>query len=430
MSIYAKDRKRRSRADIESGLTALHFSALSACTEMTAFLLQFGADPNARSNTGDTPLHLAIRRQLLGRKYDDIWETGEYAVESLRDLITDHESEEASDIYRSIDQVRIHIVETLLKSESIEVDIANSHGDYPQHVVDFRQDYASSVLCKLIEKGADSSRLNQARQTCLHLASKEGNLEVVCKLVDEGHDILSQDIAGLSPFHHALYGGHLDVLSYMSVTCNSELSNVWHSLDHLGKNPLHHHVASVLCSIEMIDLLVRLGCGVNEQDNEGNSSLSLYMGSFHLTIQTDIFFLLVEKGADPLGVNGRQQNLAHLLMHHRGANITILEFLLDRGLDPAARGLEGKTFMHHGAIYGAFTNKLVEFLEFKSILDLYTRDSNDKSPLDYAEEQACRILLEDRLSGYDPREESFNSLKNASNRSLDNDNRQGLLREV
>jgi ankyrin repeat protein len=66
----------------ESGLTALHFSALNACTDMTVFLLQHGADPNARSDFGDTALHVGIRRQLLGRRYNDVWETGLYAVES------------------------------------------------------------------------------------------------------------------------------------------------------------------------------------------------------------------------------------------------------------------------------------------------------------------------------------------------------------
>jgi hypothetical protein len=117
--------------NIESGLTALHFSALNACTEMAALLLRCGANPNARSDFGDTALHLGIRRRLLGRKNDDIWEVGQYAVESLTDLIEDHEGLEASDIYQTIHDTRVLIVETLLESESTNVNTANNHRDYP-----------------------------------------------------------------------------------------------------------------------------------------------------------------------------------------------------------------------------------------------------------------------------------------------------------
>ncbi|KAJ6084312.1 hypothetical protein N7486_011112 [Penicillium sp. IBT 16267x] len=157
--------------NIESGLTALHFSALNACTEMAALLLGCGANPNARSDFGDTALHLGIRRRLLGRKNDDVWEVGQYAVESLTDLIEDYEGLEASDINQTISDTRVLIVETLLESESINVNTANNHGDYPQYMIDFRRPQALSILEKLMEKGADASRPNQARQTCLYLAS-------------------------------------------------------------------------------------------------------------------------------------------------------------------------------------------------------------------------------------------------------------------
>jgi hypothetical protein len=155
----SKDKRESAGVNLESGLTALRFSSLNACTKMTAFLLQHGADPNAQSDIGDTPLHLAIRSRILGREYDDVWKSGDYTIEALRDLITDYESEEASDIYHAIDQARTHIVDTLLASETIDVNIANANRDCPQYVIDFSKHYSLSILCKLIEKGAVSSRL-------------------------------------------------------------------------------------------------------------------------------------------------------------------------------------------------------------------------------------------------------------------------------
>jgi ankyrin repeat protein len=405
----SKDQREGAGADLETDLTALHFSSLNACTKMTAFLLRHGADPNIQSGTGDTPLHFAIRRRLLGRIYDDVWQNGDYAIESSIDSLTDYESEEASDIYQTIDKARIHIVDTLLESKTIDVNIANTCGDYPQHVIDFYKDYAISILCKLIEKGADCSRMNGCRQTCLHLASKQGNLRVVRKLVEEGHDILLEDSNGLSPFHYALRHGRLNVLQFLSTACESTLSKLWHSIDHHGRNPLHHHVSSLFCHVDTVDFLIQLGCDVNQPDAKGNSSLGLYVGSFHLGVRRDIFFLLMDKGADPLWVNGRGENFAHLLMHHRGADTEILECLFRCRLDPAARDIDGRTFMHHGAIHGAFTKELIEFLQWRDVLDMHSRDSVGKTPLNYAEEKAHEEDLEGVL--FDPKwDDSFDTL--------------------
>ncbi|KAE8332983.1 ankyrin repeat-containing domain protein [Aspergillus sergii] len=406
-----QDQQVAARANVDSGLTALHFSALNACTKTTTFLLRHGADPNARSDFGDTPLHLAIRRHLLGRKYEDVWENGEYAIESWGGWITDFESEEAFKIFRYIDKTRIHIVEILLESGTIDVNLANVGGDYPQHVIDFQKGYAWSILRKLIEKGADSSQVNGSHQTCLHLASRAGNLEVVRNLVANGHDILLKDIHGLNPFHYALNYSCLDVLQYMSEARESELSQLWHSLDDHGRSPLHHHVSSVLCYVDAVDFLIQCGCDANKPDAKGNSCLSLYVGSFHLKFDRDIFYLLIWKGADPLCVNERQENLAHLIMHHNGADHETLNLLFDLGLDPAARDTDGKTFMHHGAIHGAFTEELVEFHESIGALDLHTRDSIGKTPLDYAEEKAHQKFSDVILSHFAGKwKESFKNL--------------------
>ncbi|KAL2836062.1 ankyrin repeat-containing domain protein [Aspergillus pseudodeflectus] len=386
----SKHHENGSPIDGESGLTALHFSVLNACTDMTSFLLENGADPNTRSHFGDTALHIGIRRHVLGRRYDDVWETRQYAVESLSELITDHEGSEASDIYRAIDNAMIKIVETLLANESINVNVANNYGDYPQHVIDFDKHYAFSILDKLEGKGADMSRSNRARQTCLHLASKARNFEVIRKFVNDGHDIMLQDADGLSPFHFALFEGRLDILHFLSTTCDHVLSRVWNTLDHFGKNPLHHHLASMFCSAEVVQLLVQLGCDVKQPDTEGNSPLGLYMDSFHLSDQTDIFWLLALEGADLLWVNKKGQNLAHLLMHHPASHEKILNVLFDIGLDPAATDLDGRTLAHHGAIHGVFTKDLLEFLECRGVLDLHTRDSIGKTPLNYAEEEINR----------------------------------------
>lgn len=91
--------------------------------------------------------------------------------------------------------------------------------------------------------------------------------------------------------------------------------------------------------------------------------------------------------------------------------IGILQILLKCGVDLAARDLEGRTVMHHGAIHGVFDHHLGEFLREHGVLDPNVRDFQNKTPLDYAEEQSRRTWPQD-YSGLDDRwDRSFNCLK-------------------
>lgn len=139
--------------------------------------------------------------------------------------------------------------------------------------------YILFSLCQYVKSTLIGSLLYLStagsHQTCLHLASRAGNLEVARNLVANGHDILLKDIHGLNPFHYALKYSCLDVLQYMSEARESELSQLWHSLDDHGRSPLHHHVSSVLCYVDAVDFLIQCGCEANKPDAKGNSCLSL-----------------------------------------------------------------------------------------------------------------------------------------------------------
>ncbi|KAJ5663544.1 hypothetical protein N7507_004275 [Penicillium longicatenatum] len=184
------------------GLTALQFTALNGIMEMTALLIAHGADLNALDVNGDTPLHLAIRSQVQGHKCDDLWVGGEYAVEALSGYITDYEGKEASDIWAAIDRARENTIRQLLNSQVIDVNLANNAGELPLHVIPFvewRAHHACAVLTLLLDHGVEVSSLNMDRQTCLHLASKAGNLDVVRILLERGCDITLLDKDSLSP---------------------------------------------------------------------------------------------------------------------------------------------------------------------------------------------------------------------------------------
>ncbi|KAF3399519.1 hypothetical protein DPV78_006382 [Talaromyces pinophilus] len=371
------------------GMTALHFSALNGNIEMTDFLRLQDANLHSQSETGDTPLHLAIRRMILGSRYDDYWITGDYSIEDLSSFITDWESEEAFEILDQIATTRVRIVGVLLRSGSINVNIANNQGECPHHVIPFDKWYASGILLKLIEKGADLSKTNNRRQTCLHLACRAGNLDAVRIITSRDCNITLQDLDGSSPLHYAVEQNYPDVVKYLLEQYPHHfLENCQHCLQ---TNLLRHHVKSPLCSIKMIHLLSQHGLGLNELDENGDSVLSLYLRSFHLKFQAGIFDHLLQIGASVSWFSQATEGLIHLVMRQwDGDNALVLMHLLQI-FDIRAKDDNGRNILHHGAIHGAFNRKLTEFLRDADIFSLLNeKDFRGKAPLDYAEEEARR----------------------------------------
>ncbi|KAF4763491.1 hypothetical protein HAV15_000099 [Penicillium sp. str.  len=391
------------RNGLSIGLTALHFSALSGIVGMTGLLLDHGAEPNALDENGDTPLHLAIRSQVSGHKYDDPWVLGQYAVETLNDIIIDFE-EEAFEVWEAIDQARGRTVQQILKSQATNVNIPNKEGEYPLHAIPFgkgRVHLECAVLSMLLDYGAQVSSLNCKRQTCLHLASKAGNWRAVCILLEKGCDIALLDVHGFSPVHYAVRHNRSDIIQLMFESRQEQFSLVCVQCDGLGKSMLHHHTESPMCSTAVIRILLKVGCDVEKLDANGNSALSEYLRSFHFDVQYDVFRLLFESS----GIEGirwtdqKQRNLLHLLMRQWGdENVHILKDLMDL-LDIKMKDAYGLGIEHHGAIHGAFNKPLTKFLQDRAQFEFQAKDYSGKTPLDYAEEAVNRERHPDLLGG-------------------------------
>ncbi|EED18326.1 ion channel nompc, putative [Talaromyces stipitatus ATCC 10500] len=215
----------------DSRRSALHFAALKGCR---------------------------FRRNIMGCGYDDTWLDEEYSIETLTNFITDYESEEAHETYEMIHQERVR--------------------DRPVHLIPFDESCAPETLSILREKGADVSKLNRKGQTCLHLASAAGNSDAVSALVHEGCGVTLLDTNGLSPLHHAVQKNHPEIVQFMLKHQKSSIPG----LDNgslLEMRLLHCHLRSMLCSVEMIDVLLEHGYRLSELDENGHSALSLSLNS-------------------------------------------------------------------------------------------------------------------------------------------------------
>ncbi|KAL4884606.1 ankyrin repeat-containing domain protein [Aspergillus karnatakaensis] len=383
------------------GLTPLHFAACIGHSEMTEHLLERGADPNARSHHGDTPLHLALMRGLCNpctycdkKPYtfvlpdNDAWTDNRWYVELACDYISDPESEEANEMNEYVEKERLAVINALLASPAMDVNIQNSQLESPLHLVKYDKHNAAIVISKLLDRYANSLALDRKGRTALHYACKAGAFSMVETLLDSGCCIDTADYEGLNALHLAVREARYETVRTIFSRNQRLARSFCFEADAKGQTLLQHHLQAVLPSTEMIMLLLDYGARVGVLDNEGNSPLSTYLSTFKLKYQATICRLLLERGADPLWTDSDGRNLAHMAVRSHNSHIGVLEVLSEYGSNLSAKDKAGKGILHHGAIGGSLSMEILTYLRKRDLLNLYEGDKDGKGPLHYAFEKA------------------------------------------
>ena len=150
--------------------TPLHMP-LPECVGITRWLLNRGADPNARDSFGSTPLHWAARF------------TCSETVQVLLEYKADANSQKRT-------------------GDTSLCDAIFGYGS-SQEVVD--------LVRQLLEHGADPNICNDRHSTPLHHASSRGLLEVARVLLSYEAKLDEKDGQGRTPFQVALSNGHHEI---------------------------------------------------------------------------------------------------------------------------------------------------------------------------------------------------------------------------
>ncbi|KAL4787462.1 ankyrin repeat-containing domain protein [Aspergillus varians] len=387
------------------GLTPLHFAVCMGYKAMVEYLLSRGANPNARCQDGDTPLHIALRRCLLKTQKQhhifhggDGWTDNRWKVELAVDCISDHESEEAQDIYQFIEEERLAVVSTLLASTSIDVNIPNIELDCPIHIVAYGKGNAGRIVHKLLELGADIFACNSKGQTALHMACKAGASDIACDFLDRGCCVETMDQQGLNALHYAVRANQYGTVITILKRDRQIFRYLCRGVDACGRALMHHHLDDDACSLEMIIVLLFYGARLNNIDQGGNTPLSLYLGSFQWVDRTEICRFLLQHGADAHWRSPNGQNLAHLAMCSYRGEVGVLEALRDHDVDLTAKDDSGETILHHGAIHGTLNEEVLSFVQGSNLFRLDDKDNEGKTPLLYASEAANETRSPDSLA--------------------------------
>lgn len=257
----------------------------------------------------------------------------------------------------------------------------------------------------LLEQGLITFESN-AEQCCtsLHIAAREGAINLARLLIKNGTDINSRDIDSRTPLHIAAQYAESRMIRLLLVHC----ANV-EAVDELGRTPLHAACDGEAAQ-ECVAILLDAGANVDARDEDGftvletairddQSELALLLLARGANVEnrdhdgrTPLFIAveykrdwaiksLLENGADLAtrnahgntalydAVDSSNESVVRTLLDHgamtktavdqgkghgdallhcavRGANVAILEMLLEAGADIHERGYAGETALH------------------------------------------------------------------------------------
>jgi ankyrin repeat protein len=327
--------------------TPLHLAVERMDGSTVVHLLKNGADINARNTSGETPLHIAVKKPGF-RTYSEYQSLhGNMVALLLRNGANVNAINERG-------QTPLHVLRSQSDypgvqhpSTSIVANLLRRHGGY-----DFSLDFAEivkkggvNVIKKLIR--SNSTFLNVTDKdgnTILHVAAANGHRNVVKLLLESGADVnqkISLELplppytvvssrANWTPLHTAVYNNHRDIVTLL-LAKGAEID----AKTSLDESALL--LAACQANDDIVKILLANGAAVDARERGGCSPLIEASDRGHLGIVKS----LLDSGAavDARDNDGNNFPLIRAAGH---GHIDVVRMLLERGADVNATQNAGK----------------------------------------------------------------------------------------
>lgn len=297
------------------GLTPLHDAAISGHVEALKILFFYGADMCAETNDGSTALHL-----VFGNTQEGIIEIVQTLVKANPSLINKPNKSGFTPLLKAVDENRMDIVTAML---TITTNIVRSIEAGPA-LLRAAANGQTDMLDTLIRSNTDVC--DEVGRTTLHLACREGYLELVKRLLASKMNVLAKDKCGLTPLHFA---------------CLHEFPDP-----------------------EVLRVLLNAGACVSDQDEKGRTPLFLAAtsdssennigtewGTFRINQTVKIVTLFLDHDITVINL-GTFDGETPLHVAVKSCNHEVVKTLLNAGADPNPVTREGITPMHIAADNG------------------------------------------------------------------------------
>jgi ankyrin repeat protein len=379
----------------EAGLTPLHYAVLTGSETMTKFLLQEGANVNARSQYGETPLHLALKQNVFGPEWqsghEDSWNAPHFRIDYAMDLIdlnTDNE-EDYDKTQEWVELQHLNVFVTLLDNADTDLTCKDVFGTGLLHSVRYRTGSSVTVLERLLAKGIPVDLRNSKGQTALHLACLEHDLGAIECLVRHGANLAATDDGGLNALHYAARGADASCMQLvLDSTPLAQFPAIVEAKDNKNRNALHHLVVhGGYVDIAAVQCLKTNGIDINGLDDEGHPPLARYLRRFldRSTHKAEIAEYLFHARADSTFRTVNGLTLGHLAASADELGIELLQVLTKSSVDLKSSDRDGRTILHQSALAGSLkTRSALDFLCREVGLSISDLTSTGKTALDLA----------------------------------------------
>ena len=250
-----------------AGQTPLH---VSMRTETTALLIGAGANVNAITITGATPLYdaassgLADKVRLLLGDGADV-QAGPAGRTPFLAAVMTHLAYSSTTMGRSERANETEAILRMLVAAGAAVDVVDDAGISPIHLAARAGD--TDAVALLIAFGADIEAIDGKGHTAIQSATMRSQGDVVQQLIQAGADINSKDGRGASPLHNAVHRNDVELVR----TLINSGANLEATVS-LSQTPLHW--AAMLGRSEIANLLVVAGANVNARTDRGDTPIS------------------------------------------------------------------------------------------------------------------------------------------------------------
>jgi ankyrin repeat protein len=290
------------QSPLSKAISSLHESALGPMVE---FLLQRGANPNAKDYLNQTALELTEEYLKNGAHHD----------RKIVDLLMQYEDVAIVQAVRDHDLARV--------AEVLDVDPPLVHIRFGAEnnglLYIAAHDGDEKLATLLIQRGADVNARSADGRTPMHWAAMQGNPEVTDVLLQHGADAETKDCEGCTPLFCASvpvgrkpavvelllrHGARLDLLSaiimgkhdYVRQTLSANPTAIQ---EETFPNDLLKQ-AILVPSAELVTLLLVHGADPNGVDRHyKHAPLCFACGGYPKDIPVEIVRLLLQHGADP-----------------------------------------------------------------------------------------------------------------------------------
>ena len=366
---------------IKDGETLLTSAARHGDFDSVKFLLQNGADVNAKNSSGDTALSCAVQSSAVP----------DFEIVKLLlafDAKVNTRNDKCETPLLIAAEKNADKVANLLVEHGCDTNVKDFNSYSPLHFA--AKNNNGKLTEKLLQYGADpSSRIDEEGMTALHVAAKSGSVLVAEVLLDHGVDLEVTTYFGESPLVIAAQRGDLRfaVVQFLA----QKGSNV-NARDRFGMTPLINAKAidyRGVKSLSLIKALLDRGSSVNSVDDFGRSVL--HQMSFSQNATEELYDLLLQHEAD-LNISDKNgETPLHFAASH--GNTRCIEWLIEQGADVGALDRKNRTPLHSAAYKGGSVELLIQHGA-----DIHLTDSNGWLPLHFAvageQRMAFEVLLQ------------------------------------